>query len=108
MNKAKDERVFRCQHACLHQPRFTVPKPEAMTEEQGEIRDTILANRPGTGLTGPFGCRFPRLLARWKKLGKAVHYGTSLSRRESELVALLTGSNCRCGTEIDVSRQGLP
>ena len=85
-------------------PRFTGPKLEDMTEEQRKIRDTILANRPGTGLTGPFGpwLSVPEIARTSEKLGRAVRYGTSLSRRESELVVLLTGSKSRCGTEIDV------
>jgi 4-carboxymuconolactone decarboxylase len=85
-------------------PRFTGPTLVDMTEEQREIRDTILANRPGTGLTGPFGpwLSVPEIARTSEQLGRAVRYGTSLSRRESELVVLLTGSKFCCGTEIDV------
>lgn len=84
--------------------RFTGPKLEDMTEEQREIRDTILVNRPGTGLTGPFGpwLSVPEIARTSEKLGRAVRYGTSLSRRESELVVLLTGRKSRCGTVFDV------
>jgi 4-carboxymuconolactone decarboxylase len=85
-------------------PRFQGPELENMSGEQRGIRDTILANRPRTGLTGPFGAwiSVPQIARPAEQLGRACRYGTSLSQRETELVILLTGSKARCHTEFDV------
>ena len=85
-------------------PRYNGPTLEEMTPEQRELRDTILASRPGTGLNGPFGPWLAVIdIARpAQQLGKAVRYGTSLSFRESELVILLTGAKAKSHTEFDL------
>ena len=75
-----------------------------MTTEQTAIRDAILASRPGTGLNGPFGpwLAVPAIAQPAQSLGKACRYGTSLSRRESELVILLVGAKFKSHTEFDI------
>ena len=85
-------------------PRYTGPSITEMTTEQRSIRDAILASRPGTGLNGPFGpwLAVPSIAQPAQTLGKACRYGTSLSRRESELVILLTGSKFQSHTEFDI------
>ena len=87
-----------------YEPRYTGPPAEEMTEEQTSIRDAILASRPGTGLNGPFGpwLAVPAIAQPAQSLGKACRYGTSLSRRESELVILLTGAKFQSHTEFDI------
>ena len=85
-------------------PRYQGPLDSEMTAEQISIRDAILASRPGTGLNGPFGpwLAVPAVAQPAQSLGKACRYGTSLSRRESELVILLTGAKFRSHTEFDI------
>lgn len=86
------------------QPRYRGPPDEELTAEQKSIRDTILASRPGTGLNGPFGpwLAVPSIAQPAQTLGKACRYDTSLSRRESELVILLTGAKFKSHTEFDI------
>eukprot|EP00977_Amphora_coffeiformis_P009639 scaffold2219_cov177-Amphora_coffeaeformis.AAC.15 len=85
-------------------PRYRGPPDHEMTAEQTSIRDDILASRPGTGLNGPFGpwLAVPAIAQPAQTLGKACRYDTSLSRRESELVILLTGAKFRSDTEFDI------
>ena len=87
-----------------YSPRYQGPSDDEMTAEQSSIRDAILASRPGTGLNGPFGpwLAVPAIAQPAQALGKACRYGTSLSRRESELVILLTGARFRSDTEFDI------
>lgn len=75
-----------------------------MTAEQRSIRESILASRPGTGLSGPFGpwLAVPAIAQPAQCLGRACRYGTSLSRRTSELVILLTGAKYQSHTEFDI------
>jgi 4-carboxymuconolactone decarboxylase len=75
-----------------------------MTQEQREIRDSIIASRPRTGLSGPFGpwLAVPAIAQPAQALGRACRYGTSLSFKESELVILLTGAKTRSHTEFDI------
>jgi len=75
-----------------------------MTKEQREIRDAILASRPRTGLSGPFGpwLAVPDIAGPAQSLGRACRYGTSLSFRESELVILLTGAKTKSHAEFDI------
>lgn len=86
------------------QPRYTGPPTSEMTTEQTAICDAILASRPGTGLNGPFGpwLAVPAIAQPAQSLGKACRYGTSLSRRESELVILLVGAKFQSNTEFDI------
>lgn len=86
------------------QPRYLGPTKDKMTAEQVSIRDAILASRPGTGLSGPFGpwLAVPSIAQPAQTLGKACRYDTSLSRRESELVILLTGAKYISHTEFDI------
>jgi 4-carboxymuconolactone decarboxylase len=87
------------------QARYTGPSVEAdMTAEQRSIRASILASRPGTGLCGPFGpwLAVPAIAQPLQSLGRACRYGTSLSRRASELVILLTGAKYKSHTEFDL------
>jgi 4-carboxymuconolactone decarboxylase len=85
-------------------PRFNGPSEEKMTEEQRQIRQEILASRPGTGLSGPFGpwLATPQIARPAQALGRACRYGTSLSPRESELVILLTAAKTRSNTEFQI------
>jgi 4-carboxymuconolactone decarboxylase len=85
-------------------PRYNGPSEQEMTEEQAEIRRSILASRPGTGLHGPFGpwLAIPSIARPAQQLGEACRYGTSLTKRESELVILLTGAKYQSSTEFDI------
>jgi 4-carboxymuconolactone decarboxylase len=75
-----------------------------MTKEQREIRDAIVATRPRTGLSGPFGpwLAVPAIAQPAQALGAACRYGTSLSFQESELVILLTGAKMKSHAEFDI------
>ncbi|KAL9185171.1 hypothetical protein ACHAXT_002948 [Thalassiosira profunda] len=85
-------------------PRYAGPSPESMTPVQLALRRSILASRPGTGLSGPFGpwLAVPEIAAPSQELGRTVRYDTSLSRRESELVILLTGAKFQSEAEFDI------
>jgi len=85
-------------------PRYSGPTEQEMTPEQRKIRDAILASRPRTGLSGPFGpwLAVPQIAGPAQELGKACRYDTSLSFRESELVILLTGARMRSHAEFDI------
>jgi alkylhydroperoxidase family enzyme len=85
-------------------PRYTGPPPNEMTSQQLSLRETILATRPHTGLSGPFGpwLSTPAIASSSQELGRVVRYETSLSRRESELVILLTGAKFQSETEFDL------
>jgi 4-carboxymuconolactone decarboxylase len=85
-------------------PRYTGPPPNEMTSQQLSLRETILATRPHTGLSGPFGpwLSTPAIASPSQELGRVVRYETSLSRRESELVILLTGAKFQSETEFDL------
>jgi 4-carboxymuconolactone decarboxylase len=98
-------------HPCHHvytaahlQPRFTGPKDAEMTLEQRDIRDAILASRPRTGLSGPFGpwLAVPTICQPAQQLGRACRYGTSLSFAESELVILFTAAKTKSHAEFDI------
>ncbi|CAJ1967178.1 unnamed protein product [Cylindrotheca closterium] len=84
-------------------PRYTGPT-EKLTEEQIVIRESILNSRPGTGLQGPFGpwLSVPSIAQPAQSLGHACRYGTSLSKKESELVILLVGVKLDSVTEIQI------
>ena len=89
----------------VQQPtRFKGPPEDEMSPEQLEIRQEILASRPRTGLSGPFGpwLAVPDIARPAQALGRACRYGTSLSFRESELVILLTGAKTRSNTEFQI------
>ena len=85
-------------------PRYNGPPPEDMTPQQLSLRRTILASRPHTGLSGPFGpwLSVPAIASPSQELGRVVRYETSLTRRESELVILLTGAKFNSETEFDL------
>ncbi|CAB9525786.1 carboxymuconolactone decarboxylase [Seminavis robusta] len=85
-------------------PRYNGPAEEECTPEQKKIRDAIIASRPRTGLSGPFGpwLAVPDIAQPAQALGRACRYGTSLSFRESELVILLTGAKTRSHSEFDI------
>jgi 4-carboxymuconolactone decarboxylase len=84
--------------------RYAGPSEEEMTLEQLEIRDAIVASRPRTGLSGPFGpwLTVPAIAKPAQELGRACRYGTSLSFKDSELVILLTGAKTRSHAEFDI------
>lgn len=86
------------------QPRYAGPPPDEMTPEQQALRDSILASRPRTGLSGPFGpwLAVPAIAQPSQELGRTVRYGTSMSMRESELVILLTGAKFKSEAEFDI------
>lgn len=97
------------------EPRFNGPSPDQMSAEQLAIQQEILASRPRTGLSGPFGpwLTVPEIARPAQTLGKFCRYGTSLSFRESELVILLTGAKAKSHTEFEIHtaealRAGLP
>lgn len=84
--------------------RYNGPLEEEMTDDQKQIRDAIVASRPRTGLSGPFGpwLAVPMIAQPAQALGRACRYGTSLSFKESELVILLTGAKTRSHAEFDI------
>ena len=84
--------------------RYAGPSEEECTPEQKKIRDEIIASRPRTGLSGPFGpwLAVPEIAQPAQALGRACRYGTSLSFRESELVILLTGAKTKSHAEFDI------
>lgn len=84
--------------------RYAGPSEEECTPEQKKIRDDIVASRPRTGLSGPFGpwLAVPGIAQPAQALGKACRYDTSLGFRESELVILLTGAKARSHAEFDI------
>lgn len=90
--------------AAHRQPRYAGPTDAELTDEQRQIRSAVLASRPRTGLSGPFGpwLAVPHIAGPAQALGKACRYGTSLSLRESELVILLTGARMRSHAEFDI------
>jgi 4-carboxymuconolactone decarboxylase len=87
-----------------YEPRYNGPSEEEMTEEQRSIRDAIVASRPRTGLSGPFGpwLAVPAIAQPAQSLGRACRYGTSLSFQESELVILMTGAKTKSHAEFDI------
>lgn len=86
------------------QARYAGPLESEMTPEQKAIRSSILASRPNTGLSGPFGpwLANPAIAQPSQQLGKVCRYDTSLSKRESELVILLTGAKYKSDSEFDI------
>ena len=84
--------------------RYAGPSEEECTPEQKKIRDAIIASRPRTGLSGPFGpwLAVPGIAQPAQALGKACRYDTSLEFKESELVILLTGAKTRSHAEFDI------
>lgn len=100
MKKGKEDE----QTSAILTARFSGPTDDDMTDEQKEIRDIIVASRPRTGLSGPFGpwLAVPQIAMPAQQLGRACRYGTSLSFQESELIILLTGAKTRCHTEFDI------
>eukprot|EP00526_Cylindrotheca_closterium_P020522 CAMPEP_0113644988 /NCGR_PEP_ID=MMETSP0017_2-20120614/23689_1 /TAXON_ID=2856 /ORGANISM="Cylindrotheca closterium" /LENGTH=214 /DNA_ID=CAMNT_0000556651 /DNA_START=287 /DNA_END=931 /DNA_ORIENTATION=- /assembly_acc=CAM_ASM_000147 len=99
----EDAHAYYTKRATSLMPRYTGPT-ENLTEEQIGIRDSILKSRPGTGLQGPFGpwLSVPSIAQPAQTLGHACRYGTSLSKKESELVILLVGSKLDSVTEIQI------
>ena len=85
-------------------PRYNGPSVNEMTDEQKSIRDSILASRKGTGLSGPFGpwIAIPSIAQPSQQLGKACRYDTSLKFHESELIILLTGAKTKAHAEFDI------
>lgn len=85
-------------------PRFNGPRPDEMTNEQKNIYESIIASRPRTGISGPFGpwLSTPQIADPAQQLGRACRYGTSLEPRESELIILLTAARHRSHAEFDI------
>lgn len=85
--------------------RYNGPDPsKKMTPDQAAIRDSIIASRPRTGISGPFGpwISIPAIAKPAQELGRVCRYETSLSFRESELVILLTGAKHQSHAEFDI------
>ncbi|KAL7575433.1 hypothetical protein ACA910_007334 [Epithemia clementina (nom. ined.)] len=84
--------------------RFSGPSEHEMSLGQLQLRQEIIASRPGTGLSGPFGpwLSVPAIARPAQALGKVCRYDTSLSFRESELVILLTGAKTKSHTEFEI------
>mmetsp|Transcript_9614 Transcript_9614/g.18059 ORF Transcript_9614/g.18059 Transcript_9614/m.18059 type:complete len:208 (+) Transcript_9614:2443-3066(+) len=85
-------------------PRYHGPSLDEMTNEQLNIYNSIVAARPRTGISGPFGpwLSVPQIADPAQKLGQACRYGTSLSPQESELVILLTAAKHKSHAEFDI------
>ncbi|KAL7470342.1 hypothetical protein ACHAXS_010560 [Conticribra weissflogii] len=86
------------------QPRYAGPPLTEMTPAQKSLRESILRSRPNTGLSGPFGpwLAVPSIAMPSQELGRVCRYETSLSKRESELVILLTGARFKSEGEFDI------
>lgn len=98
-----DAQAYYTKRATSLVPRYIGPT-ENLTEEQISIRESILKSRPGTGLHGPFGpwLSAPSIAQPAQTLGRACRYGTSLTKKESELVILLVGAKLDSVTEIQI------
>jgi 4-carboxymuconolactone decarboxylase len=72
-------------------PRLPELRPEELTPEQKRVHDTIVAGPRGQ-VRGPLAVwlRRPELAARAQALGEYCRYGSSLSKRLSELAILVT------------------
>ena len=79
--------------------RLTLPEPGAMTAEQREIFDSIVATRGN--VSGPFLAWMlsPGLAAPAEKLGAFCRYQTGLALVESELLILVVAAAHRCTGE---------
>lgn len=102
-NMGEDAYGYYTKRATSLMPRYTGPT-ENLTQEQIAIRESILESRPGTGLQGPFGpwLSVPSIAQPAQSLGHTCRYGTSLSKKESELVILLVGVKLDSVTEIQI------
>ena len=71
--------------------RFPMLDPEAMTPEQREVADAIVAG-PRGGLRGPFNTwlRSPELADRAQRVGEYIRYRSSLPPRLNEFAILIT------------------
>lgn len=100
---SEDAQAYYTKRATSLIPRYLGPT-ENLTEEQIAIRESILKTRPGTGLQGPFGpwLSVPSIAQPAQALGRACRYGTSLRKKESELVILLVGAKLDSVTEIQI------
>ena len=78
--------------------------PSNLSSIQKEIVDEIIQTRPGTGIKGPFGpwLANPQLAQVAQRFGRIVRYETDLTRRESEMIILLTAKNLESQTEWDI------
>ena len=85
-------------------PRFTGPPIHQMTKEQKQTYDNIIKSRPTTGISGPFQVwlSVPKIANPSQELGKVCRYDTSLSKRESEIIILLTAAKMKSHTEFDI------
>lgn len=85
-------------------PRFNGSSVDRLTREQLNIYNSIVASRPRTGISGPFGpwLAVPQIADPAQKLGHACRYGTSLPPHESELIILLTAAKHKSHTEFDI------
>jgi 4-carboxymuconolactone decarboxylase len=91
-------------HQGIFVARYVGPSDEECTPEQKRILRDIIASRPRTGFSGPFGpwLSVPEIAQPAQELGRACRYHTSLSFRESELVILLIGAKMRSHAEFDI------
>jgi len=85
-------------------PRYNGPSLAEMTTEQKSLHQDIVQSRPRTGISGPFGpwLAIPSIARPAQSLGLACRYGTSLSKRESELIILLTAAKMKSDTEFQI------
>jgi 4-carboxymuconolactone decarboxylase len=104
MASSKEEEYSYIPTSNNFEARYAGPPESELTPEQQAIRSSILASRPKTGLSGPFGpwLANPAIAQPSQQLGKVCRYDTSLSKRESELVILLTGAKYKSDTEFDI------
>lgn len=102
-NMGEDAYAYYTKRATSLMPRYTGPT-ENFTQQQTAIRESILNSRPGTGLQGPFApwLSVPSIAQPAQALGQACRYGTSLSKKESEMVILLVGVKLDSVTELQI------
>ena len=75
--------------------RITLPAPEDMAPDQRRVYDRVVSGPRGR-IEGPLRAALhnAELAERWSALGELLRYGTSLTRRQSELAILVTGRAC--------------
>ena len=104
-NKSSDKKcpTFSTSIQATTIPRFTGPSLDKLTKEQKQIYDEIIKTRT-TGISGPFQVwlSVPKIANPSQELGKVVRYETSLPKRESELVILLTAAKMKSCTVFDI------
>ncbi len=81
-------------------PRIPLFPTNDMSAEQRRVYDTMVSGPRGV-IVGPFRAALhnPELADKWQQFGALLRFGTSLPKRLSELVILITGRYWDCQVE---------